>query len=152
MLHGTTAERAGHGPPAGGHPPRVARTPTIRWPSGPAAVQVNRTAAERVSGTAAVRVSGTAAVRDGPAHVGYAASWRHGRAREPAHRYALRRADRCPGPHRLAAQDTGLSRRRHGFESRWGYSPPPRPGGAEVVAQGARRLTAKGAVSPANIR
>src|SRR5690625_4284049 len=102
--------------------PRVARTPTIRWPSGPAAVQVNRTAAERVSGTAAVRVSGTAAVRDGPAHVGYAASWRHGRAREPAHRYALRRADRCPGPHRLAAQDTGLSRRRHGFESRWGRS------------------------------
>src|SRR5690625_7565418 len=71
--------------------PRVARTPTIRWPSGPAAVQVNRTAAERVSGTAAVRVSGTAAVRDGPAHVGYAASWRHGRAREPAHRSEERR-------------------------------------------------------------
>ena len=25
------------------------------------------------------------------------------------------------GPHRLAAQDTALSRRRHGFKSRWGY-------------------------------
>ena len=26
-----------------------------------------------------------------------------------------------PGPHRLVAQDTALSRRQHGFESRWGY-------------------------------
>ena len=26
-----------------------------------------------------------------------------------------------PGPHRLVAQDTTLSRWRHGFESRWGY-------------------------------
>src|SRR5438067_1417296 len=25
------------------------------------------------------------------------------------------------GPHRLAAQDVALSRRRHGFESRWGH-------------------------------
>src|SRR5690554_5145911 len=25
------------------------------------------------------------------------------------------------GPHRLAVQDTALSRRRHGFDSRWGY-------------------------------
>jgi hypothetical protein len=25
------------------------------------------------------------------------------------------------GPHRLEAQDTALSRRRHGFESRWGH-------------------------------
>src|ERR671918_1768374 len=33
---------------------------------------------------------------------------------------------RCPGggrrPHRLEAQDTALSRRRHGFESRWGHA------------------------------
>ncbi|EAP98483.1 hypothetical protein JNB_16003 [Janibacter sp. HTCC2649] len=26
------------------------------------------------------------------------------------------------GPHRLAAQDSALSRRQHGFESRWGYA------------------------------
>ena len=26
----------------------------------------------------------------------------------------------APGPHRLVAQDTTLSRWRHGFESRWG--------------------------------
>ena len=26
------------------------------------------------------------------------------------------------GPHRLEAQDTALSRRRHGFESRWGHA------------------------------
>jgi hypothetical protein len=26
-------------------------------------------------------------------------------------------------PHRLEAQDTALSRRRHGFESRWGHVP-----------------------------
>ena len=37
-------------------------------------------------------------------------------------------------PHRLAAQDTALSRRRHGFESRWGHArqgdgiPSSRPG------------------------
>src|SRR5690606_12481325 len=36
--------------------------------------------------------------------------------------YALTRmVSTVQGPHRLAAQDTGLSRRRHGFESRWGY-------------------------------
>ncbi len=28
------------------------------------------------------------------------------------------------GPHRLVAQDTALSRRRHGFESRWGHRRP----------------------------
>src|ERR1700761_2405592 len=28
------------------------------------------------------------------------------------------------GPHRLVAQDTALSRRRHGFESRWGHRGP----------------------------
>ena len=29
---------------------------------------------------------------------------------------------RLVSPHRLEAQDTALSRRRHGFESRWGHS------------------------------
>jgi hypothetical protein len=28
---------------------------------------------------------------------------------------------RLVSPHRLEAQDTALSRRRHGFESRWGH-------------------------------
>lgn len=30
-------------------------------------------------------------------------------------------AGRSVRPHRLAAKDIALSRRRHGFESRWGY-------------------------------
>jgi hypothetical protein len=34
-------------------------------------------------------------------------------------------------PHRLEAQDTALSRRRHGFESRWGH------GGGDPVRSGA---------------
>ena len=46
-----------------------------------------------------------------------------------------RRADAvCGGqsrrrPHRLVAQDTALSRRRHGFESRWGHARFRRPPG-----------------------
>lgn len=48
-----------------------------------------------------------------------AARWRRG----------VRVSTDDPGPHRLAAQDSALSRRQHGFESRWGYvvRPYPRP-------------------------
>jgi hypothetical protein len=37
-------------------------------------------------------------------------------AREKSRRFPIKR------PHRLEAQDTALSRRRRGFESRWGHS------------------------------
>ncbi len=61
-----------------------------------------------------------------------------------------RRADAvCGGqsrrrPHRLVAQDTALSRRRHGFESRWGHArfrkpPGPRPRCAEGSPAADRR-------------
>src|SRR5918996_3497976 len=40
----------------------------------------------------------------------------------------LRVGDAPLGPHRLAAQDTALSRRRHGFESRWGHGSEPNMG------------------------
>jgi hypothetical protein len=35
------------------------------------------------------------------------------------------------GPHRLEAQDTALSRRRHGFESRWGHCVGRTAGGGD---------------------
>ncbi len=33
---------------------------------------------------------------------------------------AIRNPQLEEGPHRLEAKDTGLSRRQHGFDSRWG--------------------------------
>ena len=75
-------------------------------------------------------------------------------------RRSRRRADAVYGgqsrrrPHRLVAQDTALSRRRHGFESRWGHarirkrSGPwprcaggPRPGQRHIVRQETRFVT-----------
>ena len=43
-------------------------------------------------------------------------------------------------PHRLEAQDTALSRRRHGFESRWGHLVAGQPGQPEREADWPKRL------------
>jgi hypothetical protein len=64
-------------------------------------------------------------------------------------------------PHRLAAQDTALSRRRHGFESRWGHrteewacgaawmcSPPCQGGGRGFKSRQAREAERLGRGAP----
>src|SRR5215218_1353610 len=62
---------------------------------------------------------------------------------------------RLVSPHRLEAQDTALSRRRHGFESRWGHLLAGR-GGAEAekqlraISSGVERLPYKEEVAGSN--
>ena len=50
-------------------------------------------------------------------------------------------------PHRLVAQDTALSRRQHGFESRWGHAhhPASRPGARSARPRGLARARSRGA-------
>ena len=54
--------------------------------------------------------------------------------------------DRLASPHRLEAQDTALSRRRHGFESRWGHT----GGGPRAISSGVERLPYKEEVAGSN--
>ena len=51
-------------------------------------------------------------------------------------------------PHRLEAQDTALSRRRHGFESRWGHAGQARRQGA--ISSGVEHLPYKEGVAGSN--
>ena len=71
----------------------------------------------------------------------FSRSARHGPARPESETPSLR-------PVRLAAQDTALSRRRHGFKSRTGYHErrPPPPGGGLLFhwPSGCRRTAADG--------
>ena len=55
---------------------------------------------------------------------------------------------RLVSPHRLEAQDTALSRRRHGFESRWGHRLTDQPGRA--ISSGVERLPYKEEVAGSN--
>ncbi len=50
-------------------------------------------------------------------------------------------------PHRLEAQDTALSRRRHGFESRWGHVPGA---GRGAISSGVEHLPYKEGVAGSN--